>query len=251
MRTRSQPHVRPSDGPQLHVTRSRWRRSSTTPPVHRGRANSCAHAAPTEACRRVVHGRNEQVPRATSQAAEPAIRIRPPASVFRPRVAIRNLIPHQPPRIADRRESRTGSARGGRAANLHRDGYPRRIAAQFGGIPFQIKLRQACRRVCPLPAVGQRALPVQPATERIAPSKSTVGRSVCWEQDTPSQCRIRLEDRRHRCVTGHAKLQDRGHCQPARKMSRLSALKMSRFDGCPAQGAERPERGSGPGVRWS
>ncbi len=40
-------------------------------------------------------------------------------------------------------------------------------------------------------------------------------------------------------------------CQPARKMSRLSALKMSRFDGCPAQGAERPERGSGPGVRWS
>lgn len=35
-------------------------------------------------------------------------------------------------------------------------------------------------------------------------------------------------------------------CQPARKMSRLSALKMSRFCGCPAEGAERPERGSGP-----
>ena len=42
-----------------------------------------------------------------------------------------------------------------------------------------------------------------------------------------------------------------GNCQSARKMSRLSAWKMSRFCGCPAEGAERPERGSGPGARSS
>ena len=40
-------------------------------------------------------------------------------------------------------------------------------------------------------------------------------------------------------------------CQSARKMSRLSALEMSRFGGCPAKGAERPERGSGQGARLS
>ena len=41
------------------------------------------------------------------------------------------------------------------------------------------------------------------------------------------------------------------HVSTGTETSRLSALKMSRFDGCPAPVAPLPARGSRPGVRWS
>ena len=53
-----------------------------------------------------------------------------------------------------------------------------------------------------------------------------------------------------KCVSSGCFL-SRVRCRPARKMSRLSATTMSRLGAASVEGTERPERGSGPGVRSS